>query len=202
MLNWEEFKNQKVAVHCDTEEKAKQFMSILSENGISDVHDTCWSNYGKDTCYNSNIKNTCMNYSPYDYFLKNGYKMVEFEEVFGMVKSDLRTGMRVTIKDGGVFIVMLNTDSIYSASGDILTSINNGYLELSDYKQDLTFYNSNFSKYDIVKIENIAHINFIFDSNPEYKVVWEREAPPKEMTLEEVNKIIQKVKGFKVKIIE
>ena len=35
MSDWEEFKKGKIAVHCDTEEKAKDFVDKCYEKGIS-----------------------------------------------------------------------------------------------------------------------------------------------------------------------
>lgn len=34
-FNWEEFKNGEIAVHCDTEEKANDFLKECNKQGIT-----------------------------------------------------------------------------------------------------------------------------------------------------------------------
>lgn len=59
-FNWDEFKNDKVAIHCDTLEKAKDFIDRCITHGFTwrdgdklDVNDTCWMDC---RCYMSKIK--------------------------------------------------------------------------------------------------------------------------------------------------
>lgn len=54
---WYEFKLGKFAVHCDTEEKAVEFLKECDENGITwstgnrVINQTHWNVYKENTCY-------------------------------------------------------------------------------------------------------------------------------------------------------
>ena len=54
-FDWDAFKAGKVAVHCDTEEKAKAFIAECYLHGVewpvSGEHKTHWSSYGTETTY-------------------------------------------------------------------------------------------------------------------------------------------------------
>lgn len=57
MLDWDRFKNGKIAVHCDTEEKANDFLKECNKQGITwtdgdkTTEINCWFWYEKDTSY-------------------------------------------------------------------------------------------------------------------------------------------------------
>lgn len=85
MFNWDEFRNEKVAVWCDTEEKAREFVKECYKRGIY------WKNfaepktmfdwYKENTCYNYETdvqKNTLM-YADKPYYKSNGYKIIKWE---------------------------------------------------------------------------------------------------------------------------
>ncbi len=83
MFNWDEFKNRKVAVNCDTEEKAREFIKECFERGMK------WSNftesktmfdwYKRDTCYEYKIYENRLMYSDEKYYKNNGYKIIKWE---------------------------------------------------------------------------------------------------------------------------
>lgn len=109
-----------------------------------------------------------------------------------MKKSDLRTGMRVTLRDGSVYFVFKDVP-VGDDYFDILC-MGDDYLILDDYDENLCDCDNR--KYDIVKIEIPMYIPDVF--NPEskyYKVIWER--PIREITLREIEKEL----GCTVRII-
>lgn len=78
-FDWDAFKAGKIAVHCDTEEKAKDFLKSCHARGMSWcsggslLSHTSWEEYQKDTCYINGVE-----YSPERFYRENGYKIVEF----------------------------------------------------------------------------------------------------------------------------
>lgn len=101
-----------------------------------------------------------------------------------MKKTDLRTGMRVTIRDGSQFIVLL--DVPIKTTGQYVDILRNksGFLNLEDYDDNL--WDCNHRKYDIIRVEVPQCKADIFRFNAEYDVVWER--PFRELTLHEIEK--------------
>lgn len=81
MFNWDEFRNGKVAVNCDTEEKAKEFLKECYERKLK------WFDGSLDTCWKINKENTCYEYigklvycSKSHYEEKEeGYKIIKWE---------------------------------------------------------------------------------------------------------------------------
>ncbi|WP_346935349.1 hypothetical protein [Clostridium sp.] len=82
MFNWDKFKNEKVAVWCDTEEKAREFVKECYERGVkwrtSYKYTTHW--YGENTCYiynfNKDDKLTCCD-KPF--FESSDIKIIKWE---------------------------------------------------------------------------------------------------------------------------
>lgn len=73
---------RKLAIHCDTEEKANKLLKAFDKmgkrwvNGYSYLMWNCWDQHKEDTCYcNTNA------YSSVDYYKSKKYKIYEFEDV-------------------------------------------------------------------------------------------------------------------------
>lgn len=74
---------EKLAIHCDTEEKANRLSRAFDKigkkwsDGSRYISNNCWdAMYKKDTCY-SNAAGYCR----IDWYKKNGWKVYEFEDV-------------------------------------------------------------------------------------------------------------------------
>ena len=74
---------EKLAIHCDTEEKAIKLLKVFDKmgkkwsDGSRYISDDCWdAMYKKDTCY-SNTGGYCR----IDWYKKHGWKVYEFEDV-------------------------------------------------------------------------------------------------------------------------
>lgn len=129
-----------------------------------------------------------------------------------MKKSDLKTGMIVTIRDGCEYVVFLNSVSVYTTQKpcDILLSPNgeiSRWNRLDYYNEDLTYDRENMdfedeaAEFDIMKIELAPHPYAFVSGNhkkDERKLLWEREKPVKEVTMAELEAHF----GCKVKIIK
>lgn len=113
-----------------------------------------------------------------------------------MKKSDLRTGMRVTKKNGAKYIVAINSQHNYSRERDLIVNSKiSSWDSLDIFNDDLT---SDYPDNTIVKVEIPKHPFDMFNINySEYITIWER-PEPKPMTLTEIEKAL----GYPVKIVE
>lgn len=119
-----------------------------------------------------------------------------------MTKSELKTGMIVTRRDGNKLTVYrdcacsfahhIHKDVIVDASGEVWHPL--------DYFTEDLLNNKGYPEYDIVKVEVVRHPHDFnkFPHNAKIsKVLWERPEPAKKMTVAEVEAIL----GYKVEIV-
>lgn len=112
-----------------------------------------------------------------------------------MKKSDLRTGMRVTTRNGGKFIILLNCSDNVHKHRDIMTSLSGIWSDIDEYEEDLTCRTDDI--FDIMTIEIPEYSNDLFSESCKFETLWQRQEI-KEMTIEE----IQKELGYKIKVVE
>ena len=192
-FNWEEFldKNNKIAVHCKTEEEAKDFCKQMHEhglkwcNGYSYILKTYYETYEKRTCYIGYGR-----YSNYDYFIEQGYKILEWSDYMKkeFTKSDLKDGMVVAYANGERRLVLNN----FLIGKD-------GYFDLSNYSENLKDINS--SDRDIVrvfKINIVTTLDYIFRTE-NLELIWER-TESKKMTTEEMRQKLEELTGEKIEV--
>ena len=82
-FNWEEFKDtdNKIAVHCKTEEEAKDFCKQMHEHGMewnnekSYLEETYYYTHGNETCYTG-----CGKYSHKHYYEEELYAILEWSD--------------------------------------------------------------------------------------------------------------------------
>jgi hypothetical protein len=118
-----------------------------------------------------------------------------------MTKSELKTGMVVTRRDGMKLTVYRNCGCSFGHTihNDVIV---NGYSEnwhpLDNYTEDL-LNNKGYPEYDIVKVE-LVHHPYDYNRYPfnaeRVKTLWERK-DVKKMTVAEIESIL----GYKVEII-
>lgn len=102
-----------------------------------------------------------------------------------MTKSDLRTGMRVTLRNGESYYVLLNTGLL--GMNDVLVhrlSEDTGCVTLRKYAEDLTHHDDPDDIFpntpeedrmlDIVKVSGTCHPSLLCNGK-KYRVIWERE---------------------------
>ena len=77
------FENKnKLAIHCDTEEKATKLLKVFDKMGHrwaagnSYIEDTCWEPYEEETCYSNDGS-----FGSIVAFREYGYTVLEFEEI-------------------------------------------------------------------------------------------------------------------------
>lgn len=72
----------KLAIHCDTEEKAKKLLKAFDKagyhwaNGNSYIEDICWEPYEEETCYSNDG-----GFGNIVAFREYGYTILEFDEI-------------------------------------------------------------------------------------------------------------------------
>lgn len=179
-FNWDEFKNKynKIAVHCKTEEEAKDFCKRMHEHGMkwctgkSYMEKTNYEEYKGETCYAGSGE-----FSSYWYYNSEGYKILEWSDYMQkkFTKADLKDGMVVEYND--------NSFGKRLVVGDFLIG-EDGYADLGDYNENLKNVVSDLEIVRVYKIKCMGKISSImYDVNLE--LIWERKEP-KKMTVEEM----------------
>ena len=202
-FNWEEFmdKNNKIVVHCKTEEEAIDFCSQMNthgmkwNNGDSYLKKNNWDKYKEETCYKNN---GCV---ASFLFYKENYKEMKFIEWSDYMKKDpidyLEYGYVVEFESGDLGMYMP------SQEGDCFDLEDDGcclYLSYYQNKKELKYLGINDSVKDVIKIYGYA--NYGSNSRDLYienrPLIWERQEEVKKMTVSEICKEL----GYKVEIVE
>lgn len=187
-FNWEEFKdgNNKIAVHCKTEEEAKDFCKQMHEHGLKWINGDLYmekTNYGiypGISCYNTDGK--C---SGLDYAEERCYKILEWSDYMKkeFTKADLKDGMVVEQKNGERYVIYNGKElSLY------------GWNTLEQFRDDLT--NELGNLYSIEKVyklntKEIHCLNDIF-CDEKLELVWERNEA-KKMTADEMRQKLEEL---------
>lgn len=196
-FNWDEFKNKdnKIAVHCKTEEEAKDFCRQMHGQGMK------WSNgesYLKNTIYDMFNERTCYygdgKYSSLDFAENNNYKILEWSDYMQeeFTKADLEDGMVVEQRDGNMYLVL---------AGKVVRKGRCNHID--GYTDDLKW--EGYTGRDIVKVyritpESLGCIEDVFiKSNLE--LIWER-TESKKMTVEEMRKKLEELTGEEIEVTE
>lgn len=85
-FNWDDFENGKIAVNCDTEERAELFLKECFLRGIEWIGNpgnlsTCWGMYMKETAYCCLRKPKKLEYCNKTYYRAMGITVLEFNDV-------------------------------------------------------------------------------------------------------------------------
>lgn len=195
-FNWDEFKNKynKIAVHCKTEEEAKDFCKRMHEHGMkwctgkSYMEKTNYEEYKGETCYAGFGM-----FSSYWYYNSEGYKILEWSDYMQkkFTKADLKDGMVVEYND--------NSFGIRLVVGDFLIG-EDGYADLGDYNENLKSVVSDLEIVRVYKIKRMGKISSImYDGNLE--LIWERKEP-KKMTVEEMRKKLEELTGEEIEVMQ
>lgn len=194
-FNWDEFKNKdnKIAVHCKTEEEAIDFCKQMYKHGMvwasgsSYLSYTRYGVYRDKTCYGGDGR-----YQSYDYFEKYKYKILEWSDYMNkeFTKADLRDGMVVEQRDGDMYLVLAG-----------MAVRKSGYNRIGDYDDDLKC--AGYTGGDIVKVYRITPgllgcIKDVFIKG-NLELIWERKEP-KKMTIEEMRKKLEELTEEQIEV--
>lgn len=88
---WERFKNEKIAVNCQTEDEAKDFVKQCYDNGIigrnAKYNKTNYQEYESKTCYRCDLTNILCFYSIIGYKSLN-YTIIPFSKINKPIKEE------------------------------------------------------------------------------------------------------------------
>lgn len=193
-FNWEEFKdeNNKIAVHCKTEEEAKDFCNQMYEHGMEGAGEwdyssnTFWDRYRNNTCYGNHGT-----YGTHYHFNEHSYTILEWSDYMKkeFTKTDLKSGMVIEYND--------KTFGRRLVAGDYLIG-GDGYSELNNYADNLINNNANLEIVKIYKIRYGGCFNDLMEDE-NLKLIWERKET-KEMTGEEMKQKLEELTGEKIEI--
>lgn len=190
-FNWDEFKNEenKIAVHCKTEEEAKDFCERMHKQGMK------WcsgESYLKETNYEFCEEEICYikgEFSPYQYYKSNGYEILEWSDYMQkeFTKADLKDGMVVEYRDGDRRLVI-----------DKYLIGKKAHYELSTYNENLEDGYPGLTIMKVFKIRQRAILERILDDD-NLELIWER-TEPKKMTVEEMRQKLEELTGEEIEV--
>ena len=195
-FNWDEFKNKdnKIAVHCKTEEEAVDFCKQMHEHGMkwnggfSYLDYTNYRIYREGTCYIAKGE-----YCFKNYYEKGGYTILEWSDYMQkeFTKADLRDGMVVEYRSKSYGRRLVIGDMLIGAEGSH---------RLIYYNEDLIDATGD-KDFDIMRIYKIQHVSRFNEilrySNLE--LIWERKER-KKMTIEEMRKKLEELTGEQIEV--
>lgn len=196
-FNWDEFKNKnnKIAVHCKTEEEGVDFCRQMHEHGMK------WCNgesYLKNTEYADLRERTCYagegSYSSYDFYNDHEYGILEWGDYMKkeFTKADLKDGMVVEQRDGNMYLVLAG-----------MAVRKSGCNRIVGYTDDLKW--AGYTGGDIVKVYRITPgslgcIKDVFIKG-NLELIWERKEP-KKMTIEEMRQKLEELTGEEIEVMQ
>lgn len=196
-FNIEDYKG-KYAMHCKTEEEAKDFCRYLDSvekkwcSGDSYVRVNKWNEFEEKTCYSFNNGY----YAPISHFIVYNYKILEWSDFMDnkFTKADLKSGDVILSVNGDVKIVCIETGTLIQRDG--FSSL---YELTDDLKCIYSDKEDNFD--DIVAVRRPKQpydCQFCAFYEELGELVYERKDAPEEMTLEEICKAL----GKEIKIVK
>ena len=198
-FNWDEFMNKenKIAVHCKTEEEAIDFCRQMAKHGMkwssgnSYYSKSNWNVYGKEIAYSNYGE-----YATYNFYKDRGHKILEWSNY--MIKDPidyLEYGYVVEFENGELGMYMP------SQNGDCFVLYPGGYsCEYLKYFKDINNLKHDNKECNIFRI--YGYSKFGWDSTNisiKYRpIIWERPKKVKKMTVSEICKEL----GCKIEIVE
>lgn len=191
-FDWNDFKNNKIAVRCINEDVARDFVNKCFDNNLkwyvesNNLNKKINYDYGCKTTYSFEGHNLYRTYD--DWYKESDYTIFEWSDFINtnntykeFTKQDLKDGMVVELNNGQ--LRFLFNESLINK---------NGYIPFDEYFNNKLIYNNNpIDNYTIKRIYKTKgkYFSNFFDAH-ELELIWERKEEPKEMTVEEIEKRI------------
>lgn len=156
---------KRMAIHCDTEEKAKAFIKECHKQGFTwwgndTDEDTFWHDYKQDTVYFLN--NKCITYSNLEYYYKSSFELYEYDDLIEKIKPlneqliDLVDELYKNLQ----YRICLNGGCPYEHICDQMIDELN--ISICDVLSDMINVNRQYDKKEESKIERIGQTGGIF----------------------------------------
>lgn len=196
-FNWDEFENKdnKIAVHCKTEEEAKDFCKQMHGQGMkwctgdSYLEHTEYADLRERTCYAGEGS-----YSSYDFYNDLEYEILEWGDYMQkeFTKADLKDGVVVEQGNGNRYLLL----------GETFVN-KSGYNQIAGYENDLKW-KGGYAGGDIVRVYRIIPgllkcLEEVF-CNEKLELIWERKKL-KKMTVEEMRQKLEELTGEEIEIV-
>lgn len=118
---------EKLAIHCDTEEKANKLLNAFDKlgknwsDGNSYLEYTYYATHKQNTCYSNHRTHT-----KYNWYKNNGYTIYEFEDV------DLENYGEIKMKRLNDYLKNIKKKADTKTLKEVITKLSNKYDELDD----------------------------------------------------------------------
>ena len=194
-FDWDKFKDKvnKIAVHCKTEEEAKDFCIQMDAHGMQWCNETSYLEenyfyrYKEETCYCGDGT-----FSSYEFSIGHDYTVLEWSDYMKkeFTKADLKDGMFIICRNGRIRI----------KTGNVLIG-DKGWLGFNNYTEDLKDCRDEKSLCDIVKVGYLRcgkGLNTVKEEDLD--IIWERKEPQK-LTPEDAAKKLKELTGEDYEIV-
>lgn len=198
-FNWEDFKdeNNKIAVHCKTEDEAKDFCKKMHEHGMEGAgkwdysSNTFWDHYRNNTCYGNHGT-----YGAHYHFNEHIYTFLEWSDY---MEDKNNKFTKADLKDGMVVEQVNKIRYLFLGNRLLRIGFHDALKYYSDKLEHTIFEEGTIKKVFIVKNDNVNCLEEIFwDTNLE--LIWER-SEVKHMTVDEMMEKLEELTGEKIAII-
>lgn len=146
MFDWDRFKNGKIAVHCDTEEKANDFLKECNKQGITwtdgdkTTEINCWFWHEKNTSYACSCGKSKLVFDFLEYHKDKGLEIIKWE---------IDKMKELTFKE---VIANIKEGQIWESDIKIIKCSNNGNISVRS-KSDINSQIMNFNKDNLYKLK-------------------------------------------------
>lgn len=196
-FDWNSFcdKNNNIAVHCKTEEEAKDFCKQMDLHGLKwgsgesylKVNNYRWTQ--SETCYSNKGE-----YDEVKYYEDHYYRILEWSDYMQVSPKDiLKPGYIVELRSGYYYICLPYTEG-YAFIKAFVNPVNLKY-----YDNELNHKDNN--DLDVMKIYGLAKydVDILCYSSRERLLLWKRDERPEiKMTVEEMKQKLEEILNAKI----
>lgn len=196
-FNWKAFcnKNNRIAVHCKTEEEAKDFCKQMDKHGLrrrSGVSYLTTNRYEK--CKSKICYSNKGGYDEIEYYKSNKYRILEWSDYMQVSPKDiLKPGYIVELRSGYYYICLPYTEG-YAFIKAFVNPVNLKY-----YDNELNHKDNN--DLDVMKIYGLAKydVDILCYSSRERLLLWKRDERPEiKMTVDEMKQRLEEILNAKI----
>lgn len=190
-FDWNSFcdKNNNIAVHCKTEEEAKDFCKQMDLHGLSYLTTNRYEECKSKICYSNKG-----GYDEIEYYKGNKYRILEWSDYMQIIPKDiLKPGYLVVLRNGQYYIYLPYAKG-YAFCKNFFDTQN-----LENYDCELKSKENNC--FDVMKIYGYANmvLDILVEAPRERPLLWERkEKSETRMTVDEMKQKLEEILNAKI----